>query len=469
MRLRLVLAFVLVALVSIASFGLIARFTTANEVRRFMFRGGMTGTEGLVESLEDYYRSQGNWQGVQTLLQSPMGVGGRGQGGGQGMMHGSTEMMNQRLRLADADGSIIVDTEDPNPVGELNAGDLDQSIALRVDGATVGYLLAEGGVGFSPLQQSNLVARLNRAALSASLIAGGLSLLLAFVLAYTLLRPISELTQAARKLAQGDLTQRVRAQGEDELAVLGSTFNDMAASLQQVETSRRAMTADIAHELRNPLAVQRANLEALQDGVYPLERESLEPILAQNQLLARLVDDLHTLAMADAGQLALELAEVDLKELIRRVVNRITPQADSRLVEIKLELQETCPALQVDPGRIEQILVNLLSNALRYVPESGRIILALTCEGRQARLSVEDNGPGIPKESLPLIFERFYRVDRARARAEGGSGLGLAIARQLARAHGGDLAASNNPTGGAVFILTLPIQAMANHQQVEHV
>jgi len=460
-RLRLILAFVLVALVSVASFALIARFNTANEVRRFMFRGGMTGTEGLVESLENYYRSQGDWRGVQALLQMQMGGGGggQGQGPGQGMMRGSTGMMNQRLRLADSDGNLLADTEVTNPSGGLSPAELARAIPLSAEGAVVGYLLPEGGIAFSPLEQSNLVARLNRAALSAALIAGGLSLLLGLILAYTLQRPIGEITQAARKLAQGDLSQRVRVRGKDELAVLGRTFNDMSASLQRAEVSRRAMTADIAHELRNPLAIQRANLEALQDGVYPLEREGLEPIIAQNQLLTRLVDDLHTLAMADADQLILEISKTNLNDLARRVVNRFIPQADSRQVHIRFSPDETCPLLSLDSGRLEQILVNLISNALRYVPDSGQIAVDLTREGDFARLSVHDNGPGFPSESLPMIFERFYRVDRSRARADGGSGLGLAIARQLARAHGGDLEAANHPQGGAILTLSLPIKA----------
>lgn len=461
MRLRLILAFVLVALVSVASFALIARINTANEVRRFMFRGGMTGTEGLVESLEGYYRSQGNWRGVQALLQTPMGAGSRGQG--QGMMHGSTGMMNQRLRLADTDGSLIADTEVPDPGGMLSAAELAQAIPLRASGEVVGYLLPEGGVAFSPMEQSNLVARLNRAALSAALIAAGLSLVLALGLAYTLQRPIGEITRAAGELARGDLTQRVPVRGSDELAVLGQAFNDMSASLQRAENSRRAMTADIAHELRNPLAIQRANLEALQDGVYPLEPDSLEPIMAQNQLLTRLVEDLHTLAMADSGQLELEISGTDLNALVRRVVNRFAPQADSRRINLRFTPDEACPSLLIDSGRMEQVLVNLISNALRYVSESGHIELNLTCGDEFAQLSVRDNGPGFPPESLPLIFERFYRVDRSRARADGGSGLGLAIARQLARAHGGDLVANNHPQGGAVLTLSLPIKTTGDH------
>jgi signal transduction histidine kinase len=274
----------------------------------------------------------------------------------------------------------------------------------------------------------------------------------------------------------------VRASGNDELAELGRSFNSMADSLQQAEDSRRALTADIAHELRTPLAVQRANLEALQDGVYPLTPENLTPVLEQNLLLTRLVDDLRTLALADAGQLTLERTPTDVTALVQRVVERFQSQASARRIDLgfdpgqerkrtmgDINIAATPPlSLDIDPQRIEQILSNLLSNSLRYTPDGGRItvhiapvqasrdLLTVTGAPGGVQISVHDSGPGIPPEALPHVFERFYRVDRSRSRSEGGSGLGLAIARQLAEAHGGSLIAGNHPQGGAVFSLSLP-------------
>jgi signal transduction histidine kinase len=325
----------------------------------------------------------------------------------------------------------------------------------------VGYLAVEGGMGYNQSDERFLLGRLNQAALTAGLIAGGLAMLLALYLAYRLLRPVRALTQAAERLGQGDLSQRVSVRGDDELAMLGRTFNHMAASLQHAEEGRRAMTADIAHELRNPLAVQRANLEALQDGVYPLTPENLEPVIAQNLLLTRLVEDLRTLALAESGQLKLECVLIDMFALAERAVERFRPQADAHQVSLRLQRAESVvesPQAFVDPMRVEQILNNLLSNALRYAPEGGQIDLEIEARERDLRLSVRDNGPGIPEDALPHVFERFYRADKSRSRAQGGTGLGLAIARQLAEAHGGSLAAANHPRGGAVFALRLPLQ-----------
>jgi signal transduction histidine kinase len=273
------------------------------------------------------------------------------------------------------------------------------------------------------------------------------------------LRPIRDLTLASQKLAAGDLSQRVVIHGNDELATLGLSFNHMADSLQQAEESRRLMTADIAHELRTPLAVQRANLEALQDGVYPLTVENLSPVVEQNHLLTHLVDDLRTLALADAGQIELERTPTDLPTLARRVVEQFQPQA--ALNQVTLHFSPPATELQLiplDPIRLEQMLTNLLSNALRYTPQGGQIEVAMIQIPKFACLTVRDSGQGIPQDALPFIFERFYRADKSRSRAEGGSGLGLAIARNLARAHGGDLTATNHASGGALFTLTLPIE-----------
>jgi signal transduction histidine kinase len=327
---------------------------------------------------------------------------------------------------------------------------------------TIGYLFVEGGSTFTLNDERQLVSRLSRAALTAGLVAAALSLLLAILLSIGLLRPIRALTQAATRLAHRDLSQRVQVRGDDEVAQLGRTFNQMADSLQRAENSRREMTADIAHELRNPLAVQRANLEALQDGVFPLTPESLDPILEQNLLLTRLVDDLRTLALADAGQLELQVTPTDFPALVRRVCERFTAQANASQVRLSLDVSSgvadngAAHSLRLDPLRVEQILNNLLSNALRHTPQGGKVTVRLDSDEHRARLSVRDSGPGIPPEALPAVFERFFRADRSRSRSEGGTGLGLAIARQLAEAHGGSLNAANHPEGGAEFCLTLP-------------
>ncbi len=442
MRLKLFLSFIFIVIVSVALVAVIARRGAVNEVQTFMFRGGMYGLSDLTTSLENYYRTNGTWRGVQAIFTRGRGMG---------------AMMNQRLMLADASGTVLADTQGSEVGDTLSSTQLDSAIPLSVDGKTVGYLLTSGGAGISVSAQRMILTRLNQSVLLAGILAGVLGLILALVLAYTLLRPVHALTVAAQKLAQGDLSHRVEVEGRDELATLGHTFNQMADSLQQAEEARRAMTADIAHELRTPLAVQRANLEALQDGVYPLTAENLSPVIEQNHLLTHLVDDLRTLALADAGQITLERTSVDLTSLVAQVVEHFQPQASTQQIGLILTPTDNpVPFISADPIRLEQVLSNLLSNALRYTPAGGQIVLSLTSGDTSVTLTIHDSGSGIPEQALPYIFERFYRGDKSRARAEGGTGLGLSIARQLARLHGGDLTAANHSSGGALFTLTLP-------------
>ncbi len=456
MRIKLLISFVLLVFVSVSVVIILAYRGVANEVRSFMFRGSMVRAQEIVTSLEEYYQVNQTWQGAEALLSltgANAGMMGRGPGAGQGMMG---NMMNQRLRLANAEGRILYDTSTVQAEGSLTAEELSQAIQLKNDGMIVGYLLPELAMLYSASDEQFLLSRLTRAALTAGLLGAGLSLLLAFFLAYQLMRPVRALTQAVKMVEKGDFSQRVPVHGNDELAQLSITFNNMANSLQKSQESRRAMTADIAHELRTPLAVQMAHLEALQDGIYPLIPENLVPILEQNQMLNHLVEDLRTLTLADAGQLKLDLVTTDIKSLVERVVVRFKPQASSRQVAIQMTAPPGCPSIMIDPARIEQILNNLLSNALRFTPDGGKIEVALKADGEKMLVSVHDNGPGISEEALPYIFERFYRADRSRSRSEGGSGLGLAIALQIAVLHGGTLTARNDPQGGAIFTLSLP-------------
>jgi signal transduction histidine kinase len=455
MKLRLFLSFALIVLVTVICMVYFARLGTTSEIRTYMFGGRMGGVQDLSASLQEYYQMHGSWQGVETILSgSRPGFGTGNQGMGR--------MMGQRVRLADLNGQLILDTSNPNPIGNLSAEEITAALPIEVDHQIVGYLVSQGGMGFTLNDETFLVGRLTRAGLIAGVFAGGFSLLLAMLLAYRLLRPIQALTSAAQKLGQGDLTQRVNPNGSDELAVLGKAFDQMADSLQQAEESRKSMTADIAHELRTPLSVQRANLEALQDGVYPLSVDNLAPILEQNYLLTRLVEDLRTLALVDAGQLELEYTPVDLVLLASQVLERFKPDADNRKIKLTFSgppKDDPLPSLLLDPMRIEQILNNLISNALRHTPEGGTIQMEIHRVDAGAQLTLHDSGPGISDEALKFIFQRFYRADQSRSREEGGTGLGLPIARQLAEALGGTLIARNHSSGGAVFTLALPVNS----------
>lgn len=461
MRTRLFLSFAAIVFVSIASLVIFTMIGTAREVRSFMTNTGMISQDELEADLIAYYRARGSWQGIEEVLPEIRGAHMHqmmgNQGGRRRMGQNNNEAMATRLRVVDAQGILWADTAGGQTGVMLAGADLELALRLQDQGETIGYLLDGSGQLLSDVQESQLLIRLNSAALLSALVAGSFAIILGLLLANRLQRPVNALTVAALKLAKGDLSQRVREIGGDELSTLGRAFNHMADALQDVEAGRRAMTADIAHELRTPLSVQRAHLEALEDGIYPLTLENLQPIIAQNGQLNRLVEDLRTLALADTGQLNLDRLPTNLPDLVRSILERFKPQADARQVRLLFDAQESSPQVNVDAGRIEQILGNLLSNALRHTPDGGIVEIRVEQKGDNARLVIHDSGPGLTSETLEHIFERFYRGEKSRSRAEGGSGLGLSIAQQLARLHGGDLQAENHPQGGASFALTLPV------------
>ena len=457
LSLRLFLAFSLVVILTVSAVVAAVRLNTANQVRAFMYRGGSGDLAGLAASLESYYANTGTWEGVQSFITMR-----RGHGKGFGSESSSTSSDgNVHFRLADANGKLLLDTIPSSTGGDFLRTEIENALPLKYKEETIGYLSIPKGNIYNKSDERFLVSRLNQAALTAGLIAGSASLLIAFFLANYLLRPVKELAQAAERLGNGDLAARAAIRQDDEFGALGRTFNIMAASLQKAEAGRRALTADIAHELRSPLAVQRANLEAMLDGVYAINSETIQIVLEQNLLLSRLVDDLRTLALADSGQLHLELRNANLCTTVSKIVARFEPQARSNQVAVNYQppllAESECMAI-IDPDRFEQIIGNILSNALRYTPPGGDIEIRLVKEKSKWVLSVKDSGPGIPPEALPHVFERFYRADRSRSRAEGGSGLGLAIAQQLAENHNAILTAANHPQGGAVFTLELPLE-----------
>ena len=292
---------------------------------------------------------------------------------------------------------------------------------------------------------------------------GGLATLVAVTLGLLLARqiagPVRALTMAARRLGAGDLDQRVPVRGRrDELGELAEAFNSMAEAVGRQEMLRRQMAADIAHELRTPLAVIQANLEAMLDGIRPLSAEEVADVHRETQLLSRLVTDLRDLSLAETGQLPLRKELTDLTTLVQTSVARFSSWAEEKGVRLAIEAAEDSLRADVDPDRVAQVLGNLLDNALRYTPPGGEVVVRLESGAQrdEVRVTVRDTGSGIPEEHLPNIFERFYRADRARTRTDGGSGIGLAVVKQLVEAHGGRVWAESRPGEGTTFGFVLP-------------
>jgi signal transduction histidine kinase len=281
------------------------------------------------------------------------------------------------------------------------------------------------------------------------------------LLARTITRPVRELTAASHAMARGQLKQEVPVRSKDELGELSLTFNQMSSDLATANQLRRQMTADIAHDLRNPLMVITGYLESLRDGILPPSPERFDTIYREAQLLQRLVEDLRTLSLADAGELTLNRTPLAPRALLERQVAAYHHQAEQSQITLSVQAEPLLPEVEVDEERMAQVLGNLVANALRYTPSGGQIILGAAARPKALQLTVQDNGSGISPEVLPHIFDRFFRGDQARAESDGraASGLGLAIAKSIVEAHQGTIAAASEPGRGTTFFVTLPLRA----------
>jgi two-component system OmpR family sensor kinase/two-component system sensor histidine kinase BaeS len=271
--------------------------------------------------------------------------------------------------------------------------------------------------------------------------------------------PLADVMTAADTIAEGDLSVRVLADGPGEFSRLAESFNNMAEELQRADQQRRNLTADVAHELRTPLHIIQGNLEGVLDGVYEPTDEHIDATLDETRALARLVDDLRTLSLAEAGQLPMLWEPLDVAELLADVSTSFSGQAEAAGVDLCVEIEEEPPLREIiaDAGRLEQVLSNLLANAIRHTAPGGLVLIRAQWSGDGVRIIVSDTGEGISPEDLPYVFDRFWRGDRARSHASGaGSGLGLAIGRQLVGAHDGQISVESQPGQGTTFTIELP-------------
>lgn len=283
----------------------------------------------------------------------------------------------------------------------------------------------------------------------------GVGLVVSYFLSGNITRPLRQLSQAAEKIRQGDLKQEVPVDTQDEVGQLAEVFNQMSAELAANESNRQEFLANIAHELKTPLAVLQGHLESMLDGVEEPEPEKLFSMQEEVMRLARLVGDLRDLSLAQVHQLELHLQPVDLGEKAERAAELLEPLLEEKRLHFVKNMAPSLPVRQLDPDRVNQILYNLITNAIRYTHPGTAILLQTEAAGKRVRLTIADEGPGIAPEDLDHIFEQFYRGDKSRNRASGGSGIGLSLAKSFVEAQGGTITARNRKEGGAEFVVEL--------------
>ncbi len=447
--LQLTLAFLAVTLVGVGIVAFLTGVRTDSDFREFLQLQQQEQFQELAAQLGTYYANNATWEGVQ-VTRYPSAMGGQGRGRGR---------PENEILIADANGQIIYD-DDGRYLGSMLTDDARaQAIPIQANGAVVGYMFVRSLQGMDTILQAsaqNFLAQLRGTLLIAGLIAGGLSIVLGILLSRTLSAPLATLAQAAHRFAARDWTQRVPVRGAQEIAEVSTAFNRMADDLQQQETARRNMIADIAHELRTPLTVMQGNLRAMLDDVYPLTREEIATLYDESRLLGRLVDDLRELALADAGQLPLNVMTFDLSTVLQNAVSNFATAADARGIQVKNVVPVTLPNVRADSDRVAQVMRNLLANALRHTADNGTIAVSAQTLDHFVRVQVSDTGEGIAPEDISHVFERFYRSDKSRARMTGGTGLGLAIAKAWIEAMGGRIGVESELGKGSTFWFTLP-------------
>jgi len=446
--LKLIFSFLGISLVSVLLIVLFARYTTDREFRQFT---ATSDRSTLMETLQDYYITHGSWEGIEQaelFMRFPR-------------QDSAPPKTFSAFTVADRFGKVIRAGSGFRLGDTVPAREIRRGSPIQVGDERVGYLI------FSPPPfDENSPERnfLNRTALFLVYSALGttaIALLLGILLSRNLTSPIRELTQATHAVSEGDLSQQVTIRSNDEIGELAQAFNKMSSQLSRSVNARKQMTADIAHELRTPLSLILGHAEAVHDGVLPPRRENFEIIREEATRLEHLVNDLRILSLADAGELSISPQIIEPQRLLEEVASLYQYQTQRKNISLALDIASTLSTIEVDPGRMTQVLTNILDNALRHTPEGGRISLSAQDANDHVELAVQDSGPGLKAEDLERIFERFYRTDSSRQRdgeIPGGSGLGLAIAKSIVQAHGGQLSAETSSAEGKglKIVIALP-------------
>ncbi len=452
------------------------RLSAAANFRRRVLSNDVAQAQALAPLLARYYSQNQTWEGVAAFLTAaPRAWTNPSPGGmmdwmmGRGMMGNWQEWFqaartsaptDNRVVVLDASGGVVADTGNASTGEQHPLSHLQNGVAITLGDRPVGTVLV--GSMIEPVlnpADEDFLNSVNLSILVTSLTVGLLALIFGSLLFWQITSPLRALMQASEAIAGGKLSQRVQVRSDDEIGRLARSFNQMAASLGEADLQRRNLLADIAHELRTPLTVIQGNLEALLDGVYDLTPENVAAVHRQTIVLTRLVADLRDLALAEAGQLKLELEPMDLVRVIAQVGESLEGPAREKGITLKFDLPEAPLPLTADEQRITQVLFNLLSNALRYTPTGGTITTTATQQDGRVLVTVRDTGTGISPNELPHVFDRFYRANGSRASSADGSGLGLTISKQIIEAHGGQIWAQSWLGAGSTFAFSLPLSA----------
>ena len=477
LKVKLAIAFVIVALITGAVVALVFNRFNSKQFADFVIE---SQRQELIQLLSEYYQENGTWQGAELFFTSmPRTIirdntQGKWQGrknAGQGPRFGqggnvidveieeddTLTVPGRLFGLATTDGTVIIALPGGTPAGKaLNTAIIESSDPIIVDKKKVGYLLTVDQFPGYSLAESQFIKNSNRSLWLALLGATIVAAIIGFFIARGITKPLETLTQASQRIANRELNTKVPQLSHDEIGTLAETFNHMSERLEESDRLRKQMTADIAHDLRTPLTIIGGYVESMRDGDLKATPERLEIIADETNRLSNLVNDLRLLSIADAGELSLQLQLTNPNTLLNYSLQLFEVQAARKNISLELSSMPGNAQILVDEDRMIQVFSNLMSNAIEYSPEGSLVMLRASEEKAQILLEVIDSGPGINEEDLPYVFERFHRADRARQHSEQHSGLGLAIAKEIVKAHKGEISLKSVIGKGTTIEIRLP-------------
>lgn len=457
LRFKLTAAFLMITVIAFLLMGVFANIILEKQFQHYVIENLDQRKSGIVSTLESQYSGWGGEWSLSGL--ENIGVGALSDG--------------LIVRVSDNGGTVIWDAMTHNSGfcadmmqnmatkmqtrnSDFDGGYTESSFALTSNGASIGTAtIGYYGPYFYTDTDISFLNTLNKLLILGIVIGGLISLVFGAYMAKRLTDPISKVIRTAEKISGGNYACRVKEKSStSELIELTGAINTLAETLGKQENLRKRLSADVAHELRTPIANLQSHLEAMIDGIWAPDTERLKSCHEETTRLTRIVGDLENLARYEAENMSLEKEDFDISELINNVVKCFENEFRSRGMELLTAYSEQ--HIHADKDKVSQILVNIISNALKYTPDGGKIEITVTGGEKDVRISVRDSGIGIAPSDLPYIFERFYRADKSRSRASGGSGIGLAIVKSLVEAHGGTITVISEISKGSEFIVLLP-------------
>jgi len=478
---RILLAQVVAVLLALVVATTITRASLTQNFKGFLETQEPNVLQTLVPVFSDLYESRGGWdflrenpQAWQRIWHLSRPQPGEGRGGGPGPRRGGQRdragppdgqqmeyqllrwmrppergIFKDRLYLLDENQNWIIGAE----MTPMQDGFLE---VIEVDGQAVGW------IGFAPMGRvlppdaERFLGGQVRITVISFVIALVVAVALAYLLAQKVSRPVRQLGDTVKNLSRGDYHARVPVESRDETGMLAGYVNQLAETLEKNRTARQRWMADIAHELRTPVAILKGEVEAMADGIRPADERMSASLLEEINQLSKLVDDLQTLAMSDAGALNIQKEPMDLTDLVLQCVDSFRDRLTARGISVDLRLGEAVTVM-ADQRRLKQLLMNLLENSCRYVHEGGCVRVVLGQNSKAADMTLEDSGPGLEAAQIEKLFERFYRAEVGRSRSGGGTGLGLSICKNIVEAHGGSIQAEHSELGGLKIKVSLPV------------